>query len=38
VVPEAPVAVAEERKLITAVFCDLVGSTARSECFFKRSA
>lgn len=31
VVPEAPAAVAEERKLITAVFCDLVGSTARSE-------
>ena len=31
VVAEAPVAVAEERKLITAVFCDLVGSTARSE-------
>src|SRR5438034_1808246 len=26
--PRAP---AEERKLITAVFCDLVGSTARSE-------
>src|SRR2546429_9779247 len=26
-----PPAVAEERKLITAVFCDLVGSTARSE-------
>jgi len=31
VVAEAPAAVAEERKLITAVFCDLVGSTARSE-------
>src|SRR5437773_9765286 len=31
VVDEAPAAVAEERKLITAVFCDLVGSTARSE-------
>ena len=29
-VTEAP-AVGEERKLITAVFCDLVGSTARSE-------
>jgi zinc-ribbon domain len=28
-VAEAPAAVAEE--LITAVFCDLVGSTARSE-------
>ncbi|HEX6491427.1 MAG TPA: adenylate/guanylate cyclase domain-containing protein [Gaiellaceae bacterium] len=27
----APSAPAEERKLITAVFCDLVGSTARSE-------
>src|SRR5437773_8116363 len=26
-----PPAIAEERKLITAVFCDLVGSTARSE-------
>src|SRR5205085_8265707 len=26
-----PAAVAEERKLITAVFCDLVGSTSRSE-------
>jgi class 3 adenylate cyclase/tetratricopeptide (TPR) repeat protein len=26
-----PSSVAEERKLITAVFCDLVGSTARSE-------
>src|SRR5881275_2929826 len=26
-----PAAPAEERKLITAVFCDLVGSTARSE-------
>jgi hypothetical protein len=24
-----PAAVAEERKLITAVFCDLVGSTSR---------
>jgi zinc-ribbon domain len=31
VVAEAPAAVAEERKLITAVFCDLVGSTARSK-------
>jgi class 3 adenylate cyclase/tetratricopeptide (TPR) repeat protein len=31
VVAEAPVPVGEERKLITAVFCDLVGSTARSE-------
>src|SRR6059058_2626392 len=31
VVAEAPASVAEERKLITAVFCDLVGSTARSE-------
>ena len=28
---DAPPAGAEERKLITAVFCDLVGSTARSE-------
>src|SRR6059036_3723025 len=26
-----PAVSAEERKLITAVFCDLVGSTARSE-------
>jgi len=31
VAAETPAAVAEERKLITAVFCDLVGSTARSE-------
>jgi hypothetical protein len=31
VVAEAPAVVAEERKLITAVFCHLVGSTARSE-------
>jgi class 3 adenylate cyclase/tetratricopeptide (TPR) repeat protein len=29
--PAAVAAPAEERKLITAVFCDLVGSTARSE-------
>jgi predicted ATPase/class 3 adenylate cyclase len=28
---DEPTAHAEERKLITAVFCDLVGSTARSE-------
>jgi class 3 adenylate cyclase/predicted ATPase len=26
-----PVGAAEERKLVTAIFCDLVGSTARSE-------
>jgi class 3 adenylate cyclase/tetratricopeptide (TPR) repeat protein len=31
VVAEAPPPVGEERKLVTAVFCDLVGSTARSE-------
>jgi class 3 adenylate cyclase/tetratricopeptide (TPR) repeat protein len=29
--PPAPGVPAEERKLVTAIFCDLVGSTARSE-------